>query len=499
MDHRGQAASHPPQNLCPPRTRRGKKNAAPLLSALGDLCDEAGRGCDPRTAARTAQHVLGQLACLGAHTVTGVVGACGRPLADWTADYRLYGRGRAQPERLFEPVRRWLCASQQGPVVTAMDDTCLRKTGRKVHGAKYLRDPMGPPFRVNLIRAQRFVQTAMACRAPGGAARMVPVDWVHAPMPAAPGPRADEEARREHRALQRRCRVSAVGAQRIAHLRGWLDSNGQRGRPLWSLVDGSYTNGTVLRALPENTVLVGRIRADAKLHFPPQGQPEKGRRRVYGEKAPTPEQLRQDPAVPWETLRVFFGGKKRAVRVKRITPLRWRTAGEGHSLQLIVVAPTAYRLSPRGKQLYRNPAYLICTDPNADPGMVVQHYFWRWDIEVCHRDEKTLLGVGDAQVRTPNAVQNVTGCAVAAYAMLLAAEDRCRKERRNCEHLPRPKWQKRKPKRATTMSLIKNLRYELWGPDLHFSGFARTPQKNTKPEKCLPPLHSALFYASTYS
>lgn len=467
MGHRGQGQPDSAQNQRARLARGTKKNDAPLLNAIEGLCAKAGQSLDCRNAARLTEHVLAQLACLGTHTVTGVVSTCGRQFDDWSADYRLYGRDRAKPERLFEPVRQWLCEHQQGPVVVAMDDTCLRKTGRRVYGVKYMRDPLGPPFRVNFMRAQRFVQVSMACTGRDGQARMIPVDWVHAPVPAKPGPDADGEEIKKHRAA----RVSAVGAQRITHLRGWLDAHGAQERALWTVVDGSYTNGTVLKALPKNTTLVGRIRADAKLHHLPVRQPDKGRRLVYGEPAPTPEQLRRDETVPWRHINVFFGGKTRELRVKQLTPVRWRTAGQQHTLQLLVVAPTPYRLSKNAKLLYRQPAYLVCTDPDADPARVVQHYLWRWDIEVNHRDEKTILGVGDAQVRTPNAVQNVTGCAVAAYAMLLVAAARCQKENLDYDHLPLPKWRRTNPLRPTTMNLVQNLRQELWGRSIHFSGF----------------------------
>lgn len=469
------------------------------MNALEKLCAQAGRGCDRRIAARMTEHVLAQLTCLGTHTVTGLLGTCGRQFQDWSAAYRLYGRDRIVPEQLFEPVRQWLCDSRQGPVVVAMDDTCLRKTGKKTYGVKYMRDPMGPPFRVNFMRAQRFVQISMACKGPDGQARMIPVDWVHAPVPDKPGPKADAKQRKLIRDAGRPCRVSAVGARRIGHMRQWLDGHGARERTLWTVVDGSYTNGTVLKELPENTTLVGRIRADAKLYRLPGRQPEKGRRRTYGEPAPTPEQLRQDETVPWRQITAFFGGKPRDLRVKQLGPLRWRTAGQHHDLQLLVIAPTPYRLSKNCNLLYRKPAFLICTDPNAPLCEVVQYYLWRWDIEVNHRDEKTILGVGDAQVRTPKAVQNVTGCAVAAYAMLLTAADQCQKENADYDHLPPPKWQKKKAYRVSTMNLVQNLRHELWARSIHFSGFAIKNTQKPKSQKCAFSPHSALCYTIRYS
>ena len=48
----------------------------------------------------------------------------------------------------------------------AMDDTRVRKTGTKADGVKYMRDPMGPPFRVNFLRLrnkQSLVGYPMSC------------------------------------------------------------------------------------------------------------------------------------------------------------------------------------------------------------------------------------------------------------------------------------------------------------------------------------------------
>ena len=90
-------------------------------------------------------------------------------------------------------------------------------------------------------------------------------------------------------------------------------------------------------------------------------------------------------------------------------------------MQLVVVAPLGYRLRKNSKLLYRKPAYLICTDSQLAIEALLQAYLWRWDIEVNFRDEKTLLGVGQAQVRHPVSAQSVPALAVAAYALLLLA------------------------------------------------------------------------------
>lgn len=70
--------------------------------------------------------------------------------------------------------------------------------------------------------------------------------------------------------------MSAVGIERIIQLRQDLNQDGYQLRKLILSVDGSYTNETVLRKLPENVVLLGRIRKDAKLYALPTQEKKPG-------------------------------------------------------------------------------------------------------------------------------------------------------------------------------------------------------------------------------
>ena len=458
-------------------------------------CEGLGREA---TRERVRRHLLSQLLCLGRHTLTGVLSTSGRQFCDWSADYRMYSSERIDAENLFRPVRRSLTArlGPTEPLVAALDDTRLRKTGRKTHGVKYTRDPLGPPFHVNFIKAQRFVQISMACAADNGMARMVPIDFTHAPAPQKPRHDAHEQARAQFRQAQRKMALPKVGADRLHTLRTAMDNEGQQDRPLWSVVDGGYTNGTFIKHLPPRTVAVGRIRADAKLyHLPACGEGKTGRRRVYGDRAPTPEELRQDTSIPWQHIEAFAAGQTHSFKIKTISPLRWRAAGKQYDLRLIVIAPLAYRLIKGSKLLYRKPAFLICTDPDANIQQVIQAYVWRWDIEVNFRDEKTLLGVGQAQVRDPNSVEKVPALAVAAYAMLLTAATNAYGPTGKPNTLPAPKWRRKDTLRASTQSLLQQLRYEVWADALNFSGFVSSAPDDTKPEKLKDSLESALFYA----
>ncbi len=480
-----------------------KKNDGSLLSEVCAILLQADISSDHRVARRSLEHMIARLVSLGGGTVTNIISACGREGSDWSADYRLYSMNRTDPQKVFGAVRRNICSRGAGPVVVALDDTRIRKSGRKVAGAGYARDPMAPPFLTNIIWAQRFVQISMAVEGEKGRARMIPVDWAHAPAPAKPPGNAGEEDIAEYRRRAALMNLSRAGADRLALMRRWLDDNDAGERRLWAVVDGGYTNGAFLKNLPPDTAAIGRVRRDAKLYYPPDEQKERGRRRRYGKRAPTPEQLLKDDSAPFEKLAVFFGGGRRTLRAKRIGPVRWRAAGGDKDLQLVALAPTPYKLTKNAKPNYRKPAFLICTDPDAPLKEVVQRYLWRWDIENNLRDEKTIIKIGDAQVRTENSVNNFTGMAVADYAALLAgAMNLGDKNGKPLQLLPRPKWQRKEPNRPTTMALIKTLRSEVWPQLNDFSGFVdeiTINNGNAKPQKLKLPLKSAVLYASRCS
>jgi len=174
---------------------------------------------------RVRRHVLSQLLCLGRHTITGLLGTHGRILQDWSADYRLYQSPQCDPDAIFRSVRRELLQEGQDtdPIVVALDDTRLRKSGRHTHGVKYTRDPMGPPFHVNFIRAQRFLQLSVAAVVPDGDARMIPIELRHTPTPQKPRHDAGEEAFASYRKQSRENALPVIAAQRVCRLREELD------------------------------------------------------------------------------------------------------------------------------------------------------------------------------------------------------------------------------------------------------------------------------------
>ena len=153
-------------------------------------------------------------------------------------------------------------------------------------------------------------------------------------------------------------------------------------------------------------------------------------------------------------------------------------------------------LSKNSPILYRQPAYLICTNPHASLEHVLQAYLWRWDIEVNFRDEKTLLGPGTGTGPTRKLRPNPPPLAVAAYATLPTVAAEKFGARGIPQLLPLPKCKNLKPSRATTQCLINHLRAELRNRAILSSGFVYNPPCHTKHLKSPLPLSSALFYGA---
>ena len=448
--------------------------------------------------ARARRQWLAGLLNLGRHTVTGALSTAGRQHCSWTADYRLLQR--LPTEAVFERLRLKTLESLEPdrPWVVALDDSITRKTGRRIPGCGWRKDPLGPPFNVNFVWGQRVLQFSAAIPAKDGSARLIPVDWQEAPLPCKPPRRCAPEAQAAYVEARRQANINRVATTRMARLRESTQ------RPIHFVGDGRFTNRTVLLGLPPNSVLIGRVRKDTKLYATCTPRPgANGRPRRYGPVLPTPEQLRLDAATPWTHLGAFAAGQRHQFKIKSLGPVMARIAGVDHPVRIVVIAPLGYRLRQGGKLLYRQPAYLLCTDPALPLADLLQHYLWRWDIEVNFKEEKTLLGVSQAQVRVPETVARQPQGAVAAYALLLLAALRSYGHDRLPPGVPLARWRRRQPlQRPTTGLLLNQLRLELWARCLRpeaLSHFCSTSTPHHNPDK--PPLDhdldlaSAVFYS----
>lgn len=430
----------------------------------------------------------------------------GQQFLDWSATYRLFEQERIDCKALAAGVIQGALATlpKGAPLVGAIDDTLIRKSGRKVAGTSWRRDPLGPKFADNFIWASRFLQLSLAMpeSASGPSpARMIPVDLTHCPSPRKPGKKGTEEQWRQWRELSSKAAISAKGGGRMAALRTTLDAQGMGDRQLIMSADGTFTCAAVFRSLPPRTTLIGRIRKDAALYKLPTEEEQnrgRGRKRAYGERLPTPEEIRKDATIAWQPVKAYAAGKEQTFDVKELKPCRWKHAGGERVLRLVIIRPLAYRPRKGSDLLYRAPAYLITTDLEMPLADLLQAYLWRWEIEVNFRDEKTLVGMGEAQVWTVRSVETLTPFVAAVYAMLLIAQERCGRDSRT---LPPPKWRKADGKqrpRTSTNQMIQELRAETWAAGIkapNKEGFTSSSTDRKNLPKIENSLKSAVCYA----
>jgi len=402
----------------------------------------------------------GSVCVLGRACISRIISCLGLDQKDWSANYKLFSRTCWQEPDLFVPIiKKAVSIIDEPHIAVAFDDTKLKKTGKKIKTAFYQKDPLSPAFHVNLLYGLRFLQGSFLVpmyKKNDQPPRSLPIIFTEAPTVKKPGKRATEEEHIQYKKDKKLLNLSFYFTNALKHVRDSLDKAGFREKILISVVDGSFCNKACMGAKSDRICIVARARKDARLCF----KAEDNTRKFYGEKKFTPEEVRQDESIPWRVTKIYHGGTWREVKYKEVVKILWQRGTKQQFLRLIVIAPTPYRLTNKGRTYYRDPAYLLCQESEIDSHILIQKYFDRWQIEVNHREEKDTLGVGQAQVRSEKSVSRQPTFVVAAYSALLLAGILCFNDERSAQFIKLPKWRK-KAKRPSCLDLIHLLQKEM--------------------------------------
>jgi len=432
-----------------------------LLGAYLDLAKEwADAFPQRRSFKRALRQALGGLVCLGRRTISRIIWTNGRQKLGWASEYFLHSRCRWDAQKLFSPIlKRALPWCSGNYVGVAVDDTRLHKTGRMIQQAFYQRDPLSPPFHVNLMLGLRFLQASLLVplhKCSGVGTRALPISFQEASRVKKPGRKSSDEERKQYRIAARQHNLSQQFVTMAHKLRQSLDISGAALKILLLAVDGSFCNRTVFALVLKGVEIIARARKDAVLCF----RASDGSRRFYDLNKFTPEQVRKDDSIPWKETKIFYGGKRRRVRYKLLSDLYWQGGARKRTLRLLVVAPTPYRKRKSARLYYRQPAYLLTTDLKGHAHTLLQFYFDRWQIEVNHREEKDTLGVGQAQLWNYISVPKQPVLAVASYSALLLASLLAFGPERGSAYAELPRW-RRNARRPSCLDLITLLRKEM--------------------------------------
>jgi len=415
-----------------------------------------------RSAIRAITHALALSLTVGRRTITRVICVKGKAYdCGWATEYKLFSRAPWEPSKLFVPV--WKEFRERFPehpfIPVALDDTGVSKTGRMIPDVRWMRDPMSPPFQVNLVLGLRFTQAGLLfphyneCDCP---ARSIPVAFELAPHVKKPGKRATEKQVAAYRVARKQTNLPAQGVKLMQRLRSDADRAGLATTQMVISVDGSYCNKTVFKADLERTQLIARCRKDAKLCLPAQP----GSRKKYHPETFTPEEALRDEHRRFETAVVYLARGWRRIRYKQVSPVLWRGGSGQRPVRLIVVEPQPYRKTKSSRLQRRDPSFLLTTDLDTPAQALIQVYCDRWQIEVNHLEEKSVFGVGEAQVRATRSVPRHPALAVATYSLLLLAGLRAFGPGRSDAYHVLPRW-RRRSLRPSILDLLTALRTEI--------------------------------------
>lgn len=333
-------------------------------------------GCFTQPTFRTFRALLvGFIARVGEHTITGCLVACG-VAGGWhhSRGHRFFSRACWSPDRLGLVLLDLIVArliDPGAPLLIAIDDTLLRRSGRKVWGTAWHHEPTcsAPPRR--FAWGNNWVVAAIVVR------------LLFLARPVALPVLFRLQAKRKD------------GKHELAAQLITLIARHHTDRRIDLVGDGHYA-GPALVCQP-NVTLTARLRTNAALHeLAPPRTGKRGRPRAMGARLPSLARIAGDPSIVWETVQVRRYGQTATVQIHRLTCL-WYRSHRDRPLTMLLVR------DPANKQPYE--LALISTDLDGSSVALVERFACRWSIEVAFEDAKQLVGVGEARNRTELAVK----------------------------------------------------------------------------------------------
>lgn len=312
--------------------------------------------------------LTGWVLCPGRRTVTGML----RPLGPercraHDAYHRFIREGAWNALDLwkgFVPhlVDRWC---HLDPIICALDDTLLPKSGRKIDGAGYWHDA------VRSTKTKPVIALGLN----------VVVLCVVVTLPWAPVRVGLPVNLRLHRKDDARTLLD-LAEEMMRALAEWLPQ-----RRFLLVADGAYAS-LAARHLPR-TEIRSRLRSDAALYdLPAPRRPgQRGRPALRGPRLPRPTEMAADPHAQWQHVTCDIRGHSVERRLLCRRVLWYAVCGSRPILLVIVRDPTGLQRDD----------FFFSTNADALPTDVVASYADRWAIEVTFRDAKQLLRAAQPQ------------------------------------------------------------------------------------------------------
>ena len=327
----------------------------------------------------------GFLAQPGRRTVCGMLAGAGLSRL-WPHDraHSFFSRARWSPDDLGIAAARLvisLLVPDGEPVEVLIDDTLLRRRGKKVWAASWFHDgsAQGP---AKTGYGNNWVMLAVRVRLP----------MISRPV-AVP-------------AMAKLVIKGTNSASRLWLARRMITSLARElpGRRISVTADSAYA-GQELKQLPDAVTWTTRLRANAALHdLPPARTGKRGRPSKKGDRLPP---LAKIAAAAFSQVTVTRYGKTETIAAHASTCLWYSVTG---TLPVTVILI-------RDKSKTGCDLALVTTEQDPDIARVIERYAARWSIEVAIEDAKQLFGTGQARNRTAAAVERTIPFMLACQAI----------------------------------------------------------------------------------
>lgn len=441
-----------------------------------------------RTYQRVVGLVLAELFVFARHTITQLLMSLGQTETSWNSWYRLFTLGRFPYEAaravMLQETLQHVGADEL--YVVAGDGTQTPRSSRRMEGSGWLRNMRTPPFMVGIHAAQRWFNGSWMLPPQAGYSRALPIYWQPAftvkSQPEVHPPQTEPEA--------------ALGFLRW--LRTQMQHGGRPDQRMLFVGDGAYDSLTLWQALPEGVTLLARSAKNRALyHLPPPPAPgQRGRKRLYGERAPSPQQVWQETKdtqpTDWRAITLHVRGIDRHLHVK-VRGVFVRKGAAHCPLFLIVV---------RGKDnpnTRREPLPFLVNAQQTDDGRwqlplpLETLLFWawqRWELEVCHRELKAGFGLGHKQCFNPHAAVASVQWSAWVYTLLVLAGYRTF-QLTHAPPVPTRWW--RGSKRWSLNTLWRLYRSAFWQQDQFHALYTVSPPNWDEKETRLRALRNAVL------
>lgn len=328
----------------------------------------------------------GFLAQSGKRTVCGMLTGAALSRA-WPHDraHSFFARARWNPDDLGIAVAKLvigLLVPGGEPVEVLIDDTLLRRRGKRVWAASWFHDGSAQgPARTGY--GNNWVVLAVRVRLP------VTSRPVAVPVMAKLVIKGTASASRLWLARRMITRLARELPGRRVHV----------------TADSAYA-GEELRQLPDGVTWTTRLRSNAALHELPAARTgKKGRPRKKGDRLPALAKVAATAVFSPVTVTRY--GKTETIAVCAFTCLWYSVTGTAPVTVILIrdKSKTGYDIA------------LVTTEKNPDIARVIERYAARWAIEVAIEDARQLFGTGQARNRAAAAVERTVPFMLACQAI----------------------------------------------------------------------------------